>query len=145
MVSCLYRAPLAAFHTGMRRSELLGLQWCDIRRREIVTRRALVANRLKVPKSGKARGSDFAQKRPRPNRPRALMFIGARDQIRTGDPHVGNGEEGSEVAGTYALGAASSGIDRHPPAHRTSLTERNVTRFSAEKSPIPFTEKSSQP
>ena len=46
---------LAAFHTGMRRGELLGLEWRDVKRRSIVVRRALVAGRMKTPKSGKSR------------------------------------------------------------------------------------------
>jgi hypothetical protein len=50
-----------------------------------------------------------------------LFLCGARDQIRTGDPHVGKGKQDQEITGTYALGAAACGIQRHRAASKASL------------------------
>jgi hypothetical protein len=55
------------------------------------------------------------RKRPRPNRPRAFTFSGARDRARTGDPHVGKRRRTRGTATTYALG---TGISRHRAAYR---------------------------
>ena len=43
-----------------------------------------------APPRHRAPGGRRKPKRPRPKWPRAFCFHGARDQIRTGDPHVGN-------------------------------------------------------
>jgi integrase len=53
-----YPALLTLFSTGMRRGELLGLQWGDVDfdRGRLVVRRALVAGQLTTPKSGRSRG-----------------------------------------------------------------------------------------
>jgi integrase len=51
----VYGPLLCALHTGMRRGEILGLEWPDIGPKRIVVRRSWTKGRLKVPKSGKAR------------------------------------------------------------------------------------------
>jgi hypothetical protein len=58
--------------------------------------------------------------------------VGARDQIRTGDPHVNNGNGGPGITETYALNAADRGTGRHGPAASTSLKRQpslSVTRL----------------
>jgi len=49
-----YPALATLFYTGMRRSEVLGLQWCDVdfTSRQIHVRRAIVKSQLTTPKSG---------------------------------------------------------------------------------------------
>lgn len=51
----LYGPLLCALHTGMRRGEVLGLEWESVGPRQIAVDRAWVRGQSKAPKSGKAR------------------------------------------------------------------------------------------
>jgi len=53
---------LCAVRTGLRRGELIGLQWgdVDLHSRFLMVRRAIVRNRMGVPKSGKVRRVDLS-------------------------------------------------------------------------------------
>ncbi len=54
---------------------------------------------------------DLQRKRPRPSRPGAFVIPGARDRIRTGDPHVGKAKEDLTTARGCVQAVQSAELD----------------------------------